>query len=306
MTDSPSPFARPVREFLTWARIEAGLAPATLEAYGRDLGELSAFLARAGVDDPARVGLDHLAEHLRALSRERGLEPSSITRHLATIRVFFRWLAANDRIPLDPARLLERPHRWRRVPGVMSPREMRSLVEAPAPEHGSLWVRDRSILELMYAAGLRASEVGAIRLDELHQELASVTVTGKGSKQRIVPIGEPALHWTNRYLAELRPNLVRFDDGRDRQRLLLSFSGRPLERVAIWQIVRKYASVAGLRDVHPHKLRHSFATHLLVGGADLRIVQEMLGHSDIGTTQVYTHVDRGQLREVVKSHHPRP
>ena len=306
MKAEPSTFNRPVRDFLTWARIEAGLAPATLDAYGRDLAELVDFLERSDVRSISDVGLDHLAEHLRGLSRERGLEPSSITRHLATIRVFFRWLTANDRITKDPARLLERPHRWRRVPGVMSPREMRSLVEAPSPDQGGLWVRDRAILELMYAAGLRASEVGAMRLDEFHEELASVTVTGKGSKQRIVPIGDPAMHWTRKYLQELRPHLVRFDDGRDRQRLLLSFSGRPLERVAIWQIVRKYARVAGLEDVHPHKLRHSFATHLLVGGADLRVVQELLGHADIGTTQIYTHVDRGQLREVVKSHYPRP
>lgn len=306
MTAGPSPLDRPIRDFLTWARIEAGLAPATLDAYGRDLTELDTFLRRKDVSGVGDVGLEELADHLRGLSRDRGLEPSSITRHLATIRVFFRWLAANDRIPKDPARLLERPHRWRRVPGVMSPGEMRSLVEAPSPDHGGLWVRDRAILELMYAAGLRASEVGAIRLDEFHQELASVTVTGKGSKQRIVPIGDPAMHWTRKYLSELRPHLVRFDDGRDRQQLLLSFSGRPLERVAIWQIVRKYAKIAGLRNVHPHKLRHSFATHLLVGGADLRVVQELLGHADIGTTQVYTHVDREQLREVVKSHHPRP
>lgn len=306
MKASSSSFDRSVRDFLTWARIEAGLASATLEAYGRDLGEMSSFLRHRSVDTVADVGLEHLAEHLQSLSRDRGLEPSSITRHLATIRVFFRWLTANDRIPKDPARLLERPHRWRRVPGVMSPRQMRALVESPGPDQGRLWVRDRAILELMYAAGLRASEVGAIRLDEFHQELASLTVTGKGSKQRIVPIGDPAMNWTRKYLAELRPHLVRFDDGRDRQRMLLSFSGRPLERVAIWQIVRKYAEVAGLKNVHPHKLRHSFATHLLVGGADLRVVQELLGHADIGTTQVYTHVDREHLREVVKSHHPRP
>ena len=306
MTASLSGFDRPVREFLVWARIEAGLAPATLDAYGRDLAELAGSLIRRGLESVDAVGLDDLAEHLRGLSRDRGLEPSSITRHLATIRVFFRWLTANDRIPRDPARLLERPHKWRRVPGVMSPRQMRDLVESPSPDHGRLWVRDRAILELMYAAGLRASEVGAIRLDEFHREMASLTVTGKGSKQRVVPLGDPAMHWTERYLTEVRPDLVRFDDGRDLQRLLLSFSGRPLERVAIWQIVRKYAAVAGLEKVHPHKLRHSFATHLLVGGADLRVVQELLGHADIGTTQVYTHVDREQLREVVKSHHPRP
>jgi integrase/recombinase XerD len=305
MTANLSGFDRPVRDFLTWTRIEAGLAPATIEAYGRDLADLVAFLRTLEVSGPADVDPNHLADHLRSLSRDRGFEPTTITRHLATIRVFFRWLCANDRIPRDPARLLERPTRWRRVPGVLSPAKMRKLVEAPAPEQGRLWVRDRAMLELMYAAGLRASEVGALRVDEYHEVLASLTVTGKGSKQRIVPIGEPAVHWTNRYLAEIRPHLVRFDDGRDRQRLLLSFTGRPLERVAIWQLVRKYAAIAGLDDVHPHKLRHSFATHLLIGGADLRVVQEMLGHADIGTTQIYTHVDRSRLREVVRDHHPR-
>lgn len=306
MTANRSGFDRPVRDFLTYVRIEAGLAPATLEAYGRDLGDLVASFVSNGIDSIDAVEPNDVADHLRGLSRDRGLEPTSITRHLATARVFFRWLCANGRIKRDPARLLERPTKWKRMPGVMSPVKMRRLVEAPQPEHGRLWVRDRAMLELMYAAGLRASEVTAIRLDEFHEQLASLTVTGKGSKQRVVPIGDPAVKWTLKYLEEVRPHLLRFDDGRDRSHLMLSFSGRPLERVAVWQIVRKYAAVAGLDDVHPHKLRHSFATHLLMGGADLRVVQDLLGHADIGTTQIYTHVDRTQLREVVKSHHPRP
>ncbi|MDG2021350.1 MAG: tyrosine recombinase [Phycisphaerales bacterium] len=306
MTVNRSGFDRPVRDFLTYVRIEAGLAPATLEAYGRDLDDLVASLVSNGIDSIDAVEPNDVADHLRGLSRDRGLEPTSITRHLATARVFFRWLCANGKIKRDPARLLERPTKWKRMPGVMSPVKMRRLVEAPQPEHGRLWVRDRAMLELMYAAGLRASEVTAIRLDEFHEQLASLTVTGKGSKQRVVPIGDPAVKWTLKYLEEVRPDLLRFDDGRDRSHLMLSFSGRPLERVAVWQIVRKYAAVAGLDDVHPHKLRHSFATHLLMGGADLRVVQDLLGHADIGTTQIYTHVDRTQLREVVKSHHPRP
>lgn len=301
-----SSFAQPVREFLAHLKVEAGLAPATLEAYARDLRELVADLEDQGLRGPGEVGPDHLAEHIRRLSRNRGLQPTSITRHLATIRVFHRWLNAMGRIEGDPARLLERPTRWKKIPNVLSPREMRALVEAPAPDNGRLWIRDRAILEVMYAAGLRASEVGAMRLDELHEELAMVTVTGKGSKQRVVPIGDPALEWSLRYLHEVRPNLASHQDKRDQQRMFLSFSGRPLERVAIWQIVRKYAKVANLGNAHPHALRHSFATHMLVGGADLRVVQELLGHTDIGTTQVYTHVDRSQLKDVVRGHHPRP
>ena len=162
------------------------------------------------------------------------------------------------------------------------------------------------MLELMYAAGLRASEVGALRVNEYNATLGVLTVTGKGSKQRLVPIGRPAQEWVQRYLDELRGELTRFGDGRDERRLLLSNTGRPLERVAVWQIVRRLAHKAGLRNVHPHMLRHSFATHLLIGGADLRVVQELLGHSDIATTQIYTHVDRSRLREVVRKHHPRP
>lgn len=296
---------RAIGDFFTFARVEAGLSPATIEAYSRDLGDMCAHLASCGVEDPKKVGVQHVAEHLKHLSREKGLDPASIVRHLATIRVFFRFLHANHRITRDPARLLERPTRWRRVPNALSPSQMRKLVEAPSPDHGPLWLRDRAMLELMYAAGLRASEVGALKVNDLNETLACLTVTGKGQKQRVVPIGTPALRWTLKYLRELRPTLARSPGGRDRFRLLLSFSGRPLERVAVWQIVRRNALAAGLRGVHPHALRHSFATHLVGGGADLRVVQELLGHADIGTTQIYTHVDRSRLRSVLEKFHPR-
>jgi integrase/recombinase XerD len=168
------------------------------------------------------------------------------------------------------------------------------------------WQRDKAMLELMYAAGLRASEVGSLRVSDYNTTLGVVLVTGKGQKQRMVPIGKPARNAVERYLEELYPMLTRFGDQRDKGRLLLSNTGRPLERVAVWQIVRKCALLAGLEHVHPHKIRHSFATHLLAGGADLRVVQDLLGHADIATTQIYTHVDRSRLRDVVQRHHPRP
>ncbi len=300
------PFAQSLREFLTYLRVEAALAPATLEAYGRDLADLVEDLRRDCVAGPQSVDPEHLAGHLRRLHQERKLQATSIARHLATLRVFFRFLAANGRIGENPARLLETPMRWRRLPGVLSPGRIKKLLAAPCPDHGRLWVRDKAILELMYAAGLRASEVGALSLGDYNETLAVVIATGKGSKQRLVPVGKPAQTWLGRYLAELRPRLARFGDGRDRDRLLLSHTGRPLERVAVWQIVRRNARLAGLGDVHPHMLRHSFATHLLAGGADLRTVQELLGHTDISTTQIYTHVDRSRLREVVRKYHPRP
>jgi len=303
---SPSRFSQPVRDFVTYLRVEAGLAAATIEAYSRDLRDMIAHLDQQGVYSPDAVRPQHLVEHVRALHRERGLEPSSVARHLATIRVFFRFLSASDRIDENPTRLLETPTRWRRLPGVLSPKQMKILLAAPEPAHGRLWLRDKAMLELMYAAGLRASEVGLLCTKDYTPALGVLLVNGKGGKQRIVPIGDPAQQALDTYITELRSELTRFDDGRDGGRLLLSHTGRPLERVAVWQIVRRCAQRAGMKNVHPHMLRHSFATHLLAGGADLRVVQELLGHSDIATTQVYTHVDRSRLREVVRQCHPRP
>ncbi|MBX3356328.1 MAG: tyrosine recombinase [Phycisphaeraceae bacterium] len=294
-----------VRDFMMFARVEAGLSKATIEAYSRDLVDFVRDIDPKSDKEPGTITYDDVAGHLRHLAKDRDLDPASIVRHLATIRVFFRYLHANRRIERDPARLVERPIRWRRIPNVLIPSQMRKLVEAPSAEWGGLWLRDRAMLELMYAAGLRASEVGALKLNDLNETLACLVITGKGQKQRVVPIGTPALNWTRRYLSELRPLLARWPDGRDRFRLILSFSGRPIERVAVWQIVRRAAARAGLDHVHPHALRHSFATHMVGGGADLRVVQELLGHADIGTTQIYTQVDRTRLRDVLKRFHPR-
>jgi integrase/recombinase XerD len=254
---------------------------------------------------PKEVTVDHLSAHLRYLSRERGLDPISIVRHLATMRVFFRWMHANFKLEKDPARLLERPTTWKKLPGTLTPGQMKKLVETPNAEHGALWLRDRAMLEVMYAAGLRASEVGTLKMNDFSETLGIVNVIGKGNKQRIVPIGVPAIDAVKAYLADLRPHLTRFPDARDAFRLFLSHTGRPIERVALWQIVGKYARIAGIRGVHPHLLRHSFATHLVAGGADLRVIQELLGHSDIGTTQIYTHVDRSHLRKTIDRFHPR-
>lgn len=300
-----SHFARPVRDFLSYLRIEAGLAPATLDAYQRDLDDLLTFLGPDRVSIPEGVTPHHLAAHIRHLHRHRNLQPSSIARHLTTLRVFFRFHQANGAIEDNPARLLEPPTRWKRLPGVLSPNKMKKLLSAPHPDSGRLWLRDKAMLELMYAAGLRATEVALLRLTDYNPTLSVLLVSGKGSKQRLVPIGRPAREWTDRYLSELRDHLTRFSDQRDRGQLLLSNNGRPLERIAVWQIVRRLADSAGLREVHPHMLRHSFATHLLSGGADLRVVQELLGHADIATTQIYTHVDYTRLREVIRKHHPR-
>lgn len=315
-SDDPSAWSRSFtdarRAFHAFIRIECGLLPNTIEAYGRDLDELMNDLTRQGVTDPAAISPRHLSDHIGWLSSTRGLSPASVTRHLATIRVFCRWLFATGRVAENPADVLERPARWTKLPGVLSPRQVRMLLSAPQPPtnaakpraNAALWMRDRAILELMYASGLRASEVGALGINDVELSVGIVRITGKGEKQRLVPMGVPAIEAVQRYLDECRGTLVSAQAPLT-DAVFLSRTGRRLERVAVWQIVRRNAEAAGLRGVHPHMLRHSFATHLLSGGADLRVVQDLLGHADIATTQIYTHVDASRLRHVHKQFHPR-
>lgn len=295
--------------FLTYIRVECGLSDNTLEAYGRDLHDLIVDLEARSIGAPSAVGPRDLADHLVSMKTERGQSSATITRRLATIRTFFRWLDAQGAIETNPADWLDRPTQWKRLPDVLSPQQMKKLLNSPSPDDDKpgqppLWLRDKAMLELMYASGLRASEVGTIGLEHAHPKLGIIRVRGKGDKERMVPMGKPAMQAIERYLDECRPKLAR-DIAVHKDRLLLSRSGRPLERVAVWQIVKKHAARAGLRDVHPHTLRHSFATHLLMGGADLRLVQELLGHADIATTQIYTHVDRSRLKDIHKKYHPR-
>ena len=293
------------RRFLTYIRIECGLSPATVTAYGADLRDLADDL---GDPNPADLTPRELSIHISNLRREKEMAASSVARHLATIKVFCRWLTAEGIVAENPADLLEQPTRWKRLPGVLSPNQVKRLLNAPKETVSGppLFLRDRALLELMYACGLRASEVADLDADALHPALRVLKVTGKGQKQRLVPMGTPAEAALDLYRDECRPRLVRTPP-LDKHRLLLSRTGRPLERSMVWRIVKKSAADAGLSGkVSPHTLRHSFATHLLRGGADLRSVQEMLGHADITTTQIYTHVDRSHLKHVHKTYHPRP
>lgn len=299
--------------FLAFIRVECGLALNTLDAYARDLRDLLADLAHSGIHTAECITPRDLAQHVANLHRLRKLNATSVTRHQATIRMFCRWLLAEGHMPSDPSQWLERPHAWDRLPGVITPGNLRALLESPTPPTAEdiragrglpLWLRDRAILELMYACGLRASEVGTLTLTAPVFSINVVRVVGKGNKHRLVPFGVPAAELLKRYRDECRP-LLRRPDGRDGGRFFISRTGRPLERVAIWQIVKRHALAAGLRGIHPHLLRHTFATHLLSGGADLRVVQELLGHATITTTQIYTRVDQPRLRAIHKQFHPR-
>jgi len=303
---APDQFAQTRRSFAVYLRVECGLSPATLEAYGHDVGMLVADLTGEGVRRWADVEPRQLVEHVAGLKSKSEMAPSSVARHIATIRVLFRWLEARGTIETNPSDHLDQPTRWKKLPGVLSPKQVKSLIEAPAPRPNDklgLHLRDRAMLELMYASGLRASEVGALECNDLMDSLSVLRVTGKGNKQRLVPMGQPAREALDTYMNECRPKLN--NPEHSRERIFLSRTGRPIERVAVWQIIRRHAKTAGLRNVHPHMLRHSFATHLLAGGADLRVVQELLGHADIATTQIYTHVDRSQLKDVHTKYHPR-
>ncbi|MFW6060870.1 MAG: site-specific tyrosine recombinase [Phycisphaeraceae bacterium] len=302
MSPTGSRFEGPAKAFLSYCRIECGFAPATLAAYASDLRDLWVWLVEQGCASWRDLTMPRFSEYLRALEA-RGMAVSSIARHVATVRVFCRFLTSEGHLPDDPVERLTQPATWRRLPNVMGREQIEKLLAAPDPDD-ALYARDVALLELLYAAGLRATELAEMPTGAIHAGLGVARVIGKGNRERIVPVGKPALAAVQRYEQELRPRLVREDKPTDR--LFVSRSGSPITRVVVWQIVRRHAERAGLTGIHPHLLRHSFATHLLAGGADLRVVQELLGHSNIQTTQIYTHVDRSRLQEVINRFHPRP
>ncbi|MEM9915354.1 MAG: site-specific tyrosine recombinase [Planctomycetota bacterium] len=297
-----SRFEPPVTAFLAYIRIECGFSPSTLAAYGGDLRDLWVWMVQQKQISWNDLTPDLIAEHLKSLEA-KGQAVSTIARHVATIRVFCRFLKANDHTDTDPAEQLTQPQTWSRLPTVLGEEQIDKLLAAPDPD-ALLYLRDVALMEMLYAGGLRASEIADLLTTGIHYDLGVVRVMGKGSKERVVPIGQPALKALQRYTDELREDLVRETSPTDR--VFLSRTGQPITRIVVWQIVKRHAEKAGLSHVHPHTLRHSFATHLLAGGADLRVVQELLGHSNIKTTQIYTHVDRSRLKEVLTKFHPRP
>ena len=286
------------RDFLA---LEAGHAANTIESYLRDLRRFVAWADAHGASDPATVTRKLLREFVFAL-KDLGLSAATIRRQVSAIRTYYRFLLGEGTVDHDPSDRLEMPRRGRKLPDVLSVPEVESLLAAPRADEPLAW-RDRALLELGYGAGLRASELCGLRVSQLLLSDGLVRVVGKGSKERLVPIGRQVLGPLSIYLRQVRPTL---DKGKSDDRVLLNARGQPLSRVGAWGIVKRRAREAGIRKrVSTHTLRHSFATHLLEGGADLRAVQEMLGHADLSTTQIYTHVDREYLRSVHRQFHPR-
>ena len=290
-----------LQRFADYVSLEQGLSPRTIEAYERDLARFTEYLDVKGVAAPLDITARMLREYVYHL-KDLGLSPASIRRNVSAVRTYFRFLTGDGVVVRDPSERLETPKRWRSLPDVLSVEEVQRLLAAPTLDD-TLVFRDRALLELAYGAGLRVSEWITLGVRDLMLEEGLVRVFGKGSKERLVPIGRSAIGALAIYLRELRPRL---EKGEGKGILFLNARGRPLTRMGAWKILRGYVERAEIqKHVSPHTLRHSFATHLLEGGADLRAVQEMLGHVDIATTQIYTHVDREYLRQVHRSYHPR-
>jgi integrase/recombinase XerD len=287
--------------FTDYVALEQGLSPRTQEAYQRDLARFAEYAETRGAATPSDITARLLREYVYHL-KDLGLSPASIRRNVSAVRTYFRFLTGDGIVVRDPSERLETPKRWRTLPDVLSVEEVQQLLAAPTLDD-ALVFRDRALLELAYGAGLRVSEWISLGVRDLLLEDGLVRVFGKGSKERLVPIGRSAIGAAAIYLRELRPRL---EKGAGKGVLFLNARGAPLSRMGAWKILRGYVERAGIvKHVSPHTLRHSFATHLLEGGADLRAVQEMLGHVDIATTQIYTHVDREYLRQVHRSFHPR-
>jgi integrase/recombinase XerD len=306
LVTTPAPVSQAFRRFLLepfndFLLLEQGASPRTHEAYSRDLARFVGYSVGRGAASPPDVTSRLLREYLYHL-KDLGLAPASIRRNVSSLRTYFKFLIGEGHIARDPSERLESPKRWRSLPEVLTVAEIDRLLAAPLLDD-PLVFRDRAMLEIAYGAGLRVSEWISIGLRDLMFDDGLVRVFGKGSKERLVPIGRRAIGALATYVRELRPRL---EQGEGKGVLFLNARGEPLTRMGAWKILRKYVERAGIeKHVSPHTLRHSFATHLLEGGADLRAVQEMLGHADISTTQIYTHVDREYLRSVHRQFHPR-
>lgn len=297
--DSKPKIEELIGAFLDYLALECGLSKNTVLAYRNDLRKFSNFLEKWGIKRPQDLRTDHLNLYMSS-EKERGLSVNSVSRNLVAVKQFYKFLVMEGKLDRDILADVEAPRLWKRLPEVLHWRDVEKLLEGPSQEK-PLGIRDKALLEVLYATGARVSEVATIELPDINLEYGYVRCRGKGNKERLVPLGEKAATALQRYLKEVRPKLNR----KGTHTVFLSRGGRPMRREDIWRIVKHYARKTGIKVISPHGLRHSFATHLLERGADLRSVQEMLGHASIATTQVYTHIERQHLKHIHKKFHPR-
>jgi len=288
--------------FLNYLSVERNLAKNTLIAYKRDLECFMDYLDLGHITTLSKTNKDDITSFMFS-QKDKGLNASSISRRLAAIKVFYRFLVRERILNADPTSLMESPKLWKKIPNVLTLNEINSLLIQPDTKDKQ-GIRDRAILETMYATGMRVSEAADLKLEDVNLDVGFLRCLGKGSKERIIPLGKKAIDALTRYIKEARPLFL---GKKESPYLFLSRFGKRISRQSLWKLIKSYAKLASIKtQIKPHTLRHSFATHLLERGADLRSVQEMLGHSDISTTQIYTHINKDRLKTIHKTFHPRP
>ncbi|HQF42090.1 MAG TPA: site-specific tyrosine recombinase XerD [Ignavibacteriaceae bacterium] len=291
-----------VKEYLGYLKLEKNLSDNTIHSYKNDLAAFKDFLNDQGIDDPAYITAEHLNNFFKLL-KELGLVGSSAARYFSSLKGFFLYLIQNKYIIKNPVDKISAPKISKKLPGVLDVSEVEKILSLPDVDN-KFGLRDKAILELFYACGTRVSELINLKVNDLFLNDEVIRVLGKGSKERLIPIGSSAIKWVKEYLSKSRPLLMK--KMKSENYLFLNSRNTKLSRMGVWKIIDRYVKQADIKkDVHPHTFRHSFATHLLEGGADLRAVQEMLGHADISTTQIYTHIDRDYIKQIHKQYHPR-
>jgi integrase/recombinase XerD len=291
-----------VKEYLAHLKLEKNLSNNTVLSYKNDIYAFISFLKDSGIEDPSNISSDNIVGFFKIL-KELGLSGSSSARYFSSLKGFFLYLLKNKYIIKNPIEKITAPKISKKLPSVLDINEIEKILSAPNVTD-KLGLRDKAILELFYACGTRVSELINLKINDLFFDDEIIRVFGKGSKERLIPIGSSAIKWVGEYLKKSRPLLMK--KSKSENNLFLNSRASKLSRMGIWKIIDRYVKEAGIeRDVHPHTFRHSFATHLLEGGADLRAVQEMLGHADISTTQIYTHIDRDYIKQIHKQFHPR-
>ncbi len=291
-----------IEQFLSYISVEKGMADNTLSSYKRDLDRFADYLKSKKIDSIDKIQRQMINSFMMA-EKDRGLGSNSISRELACIKSFFKFLLKENIIKEDAATIIESPKLWKKLPSTLNIDEVVILLNAPNVRD-IMEIRDKACLELMYATGMRVSELVNLKMDDINMDVGFVKCFGKGSKERIVPFGKKAKESIQRYLEKSRPKFLKKNISNF---LFLTRLSKPMSRQSFWKIIKRYVKIAKIKKkVTPHSLRHSFATHILERGADLRIVQEMLGHSDISTTQIYTHVSKDRLKSIHQKFHPRP